>query len=131
MKTTLFFAAALVAATTAQAQLSPTTPQRGGSLNQTTVPPAAPSNPGTLDQRTPTSTNPTQIGIGTSPTQITTGAGTGTSVGQPMQRPATMEERMINQNSAPVRRADAPNAPRTNPNSRRTNTQSTTIPAQR
>lgn len=70
MKFSLLAAAALLfTATAASAQISPSAPQRGGTLNQTTVPPQNPANPvtnpGTLDQRTPTSTNPTQTVPGT------------------------------------------------------------------
>lgn len=70
MKLSLLAAAALLfTATAATAQISPSEPQRGGTMNQTTVPPQNPANPvtnpGTLDQRTPTSTNPTQTVPGT------------------------------------------------------------------
>jgi|GEM_PF-7047987 len=66
MKTPFLVAAALLVATVAaQAQITPTSPERSGSQNQTTVPAAPPSNPSTLDQRTPTTANPTQTGTGT------------------------------------------------------------------
>ncbi|MBO0357582.1 hypothetical protein J0X19_06460 [Hymenobacter sp. BT186] len=102
---TLFFGAAA----TTQAQINPTAPQTGGTMNQTTVPAAPPVNPGTIDQRTPTTTNPTQMGTGTIdqrntvpmgtnvPSQMGTGVGT---VDRPvMERSTTIEER-----TAPVRR---------------------------
>lgn len=69
MKMKLLLAAALLmgSATLASAQINPTTPQRGGVVNQTTVPPVNPANPatnpGTIDQRTPTTTSPTQQGV--------------------------------------------------------------------
>ncbi|RSK40992.1 hypothetical protein [Hymenobacter perfusus] len=70
MKNTLFVTAGLLlAATAASAQISPSQPQRAGSMNQTTVQPQNPANPatnpGTLDQRTPTMSNPTQTVPGT------------------------------------------------------------------
>lgn len=70
MKFSLLAAAALLfTATAASAQISPSEPQRGGTMNQTTVQPQNPANPatnpGTFDQRTPTSTNPTQTVPGT------------------------------------------------------------------
>lgn len=78
------------ATATAQAQVTPTTPQRGGIMNQTTVPAASPTNPGTIDQRTPTTTNPTQMSTG-SPTQI----GTSTIDQAPIiQRSGTTEQRV-------------------------------------
>lgn len=91
----LIIAAAFIlgATATAQAQVTPTTPQRGGIRNQTTVPAASPSNPGTIDQRTPTTTNPTQTSTG-SPTQI----GTSTIDQQPaIQRPTVVEPQRIDQ----------------------------------
>jgi len=68
MKFSLLAAAALLfTATAASAQISPSEPQRGGSMNQTTVQPQNPANPatnpGTIDQRTPTTTNPTQTSL--------------------------------------------------------------------
>ncbi|MCA8832703.1 hypothetical protein [Hymenobacter pini] len=68
MKTFLLLATGLLLGTTAaSAQISPSEPQRGGTLNQTTVQPPNPANPatnpGTIDQRTPTTTNPTQTGV--------------------------------------------------------------------
>ena len=96
MKTkNLIIAASLIlgATATVQAQVTPTTPQRGGVMNQTTVQAASPSNPGTIDQRTPTTTNPTQMGTG-SPTQI----GTSTIDQQPaIQRPTTVEPQRVDQ----------------------------------
>ena len=86
MKTkNLLIAAALflAAAATAYAQVTPTLPQTGGTMNQTTIPPAAPSNPGTLDQRTPT-TNPTQLDLGTIDHS-------------PVQRPTPAEEQSTQQ----------------------------------
>lgn len=93
MKTKNFLIAAtliLGATAAAQAQVTPTSPQRGGVMNQTTVPAASPSNPGTIDQRTPTTTNPTQMSTG-SPTQI----GTSTIDQAPIiQRAGTPEQRV-------------------------------------
>ncbi|MDF7809953.1 hypothetical protein [Hymenobacter sp. YC55] len=93
MKTkNLILAAALIlgATATVQAQVTPTSPQRGGVMNQTTVPAASPTNPGTIDQRTPITTNPTQTSTGT-PTQI----GTSTIDQAPIiQRSGTLEQRV-------------------------------------
>ncbi|MBB4602638.1 hypothetical protein HNQ93_003403 [Hymenobacter luteus] len=69
MKTKFFLAAALLmgTATLASAQITPTSPQRAGAVNQSTVPPINPANPttnpGTLDQRTSTTASPTQQGV--------------------------------------------------------------------
>ncbi|UOG75721.1 hypothetical protein MTX78_03790 [Hymenobacter tibetensis] len=106
MKTkSLFVAATLFFGTvaTTQAQISPTAPQRGGSMNQTTVPAAPQTNPGTIDQRTPTTTNPTQMGTGTidqrtsPPMTAPAQMGTGTVAQPPLQRSTTIEQQSVEQ----------------------------------
>ena len=110
-KSLLVAASLILCAATAQAQINPTAPQTGGTMNQTTVPTATPTNPGTIDQRTPTTTNPTQMGTGTIdqrstvpmgtnvPSQMGTGLGT---VDRPvMERSTTVEQRTT---TAPMRR---------------------------
>lgn len=111
MKNFLFLTAGLLlAGTAASAQVSPSTPQYGGAVNQTTVTPANPANPatnpGTLDQRTPTTTVPTQTGV----------------PGTIDQRPATTP--VLTPGN--VRRSTAPGAPRrANGTLNRTNTNGT------
>jgi hypothetical protein len=114
MKTKSLFVAATLffgAAATTQAQINPTAPQTGGTMNQTTIPAAPPSNPGTIDQRTPTSTSPTQMGTGTIDQRNTVPMGTnvpsqmGTGVGTTdrpvIERSTTIEERTT---TTPMRR---------------------------
>ncbi|WP_022824249.1 hypothetical protein [Hymenobacter norwichensis] len=114
MKTKSLFVAATLffgAAATTQAQINPTAPQTGGTMNQTTVPAAPPVNPGTIDQRTPTSTSPTQMGTGTIDQRNTVPMGTnvpsqmGTRVGTTdrpvIERSTTIEERTT---TTPMRR---------------------------
>lgn len=114
MKTkSLYVAAALFfgAVATTQAQINPTAPQTGGTMNQTTVPAAPPSNPGTIDQRTPTSTSPTQMGTGTIDqrntvpmgTNVPSQMGTGvTTTDRPViERSTTIQERTT---TTPMRR---------------------------
>lgn len=109
---TLFFGAVA----TTQAQINPTAPQTGGTLNQTTIPPATPSNPGTIDQRVPTTTNPTQMGTGTIDQRTTVPMGTnvpsqmGTGNPAVMQRPATVEQQTMQRGTTqpttrPIRRS--------------------------
>ena len=111
MKPAFLAAAALLfSATAATAQISPSEPQRGGSMNQTTVSPQNPANPatnpGTIDQRTPTTTNPTQTSMpgtldqrpATLPARTpgtmrrSTGTQMGTQTGMP--RPSTNSRRV-------------------------------------
>lgn len=132
MKTKFLLAAALLmgSATLATAQTTPTSPQYGGTVNQTTVPPINPANPttnpGTIDQRAPTSTTPTQQGV------------LGTIDQTPLpQRPATAVERDMRQTTpaSPVtpgtmRRSTRQNtAPRSmERRTNRTTTPATTVP---
>ncbi|WP_426490397.1 hypothetical protein [Hymenobacter sp. 102] len=114
MKFSLCTAALLLTVTAASAQISPSEPQRGGTLNQTTVPPQNPANPtinpGTIDQRTPTTSNPTQTSLPGAPNQRPTtmpaGAsgtmrrGVGTQSGMP--RTTTTNSRRVRTVTNPV-----------------------------